>query len=148
MKNIVDYKDSYKDEVTRFASNGIVIARAPDFNLGNEFKFLMSQPKNQKSDTKFFICVNNDKKPVGAIGFNKSGEILIIATAKTDADFALDVFLKKCDELIANNKYDKISAVVDVKYIERFNKSGFKSVRCFEKIGEQFNFVVEKRSAN
>ena len=75
---------------------------------------------------------------------DKQGDVLLLATAKSETEDSLTKLLQKCDELLAQKKYDSIIARVDVKFILSFNDAGYKTIKFLEDETSQFKFLVKK----
>lgn len=144
MKQVVDFKNEYKDEILKFVSTGIVVAKHPSFNLSNEIGIFVGGNKLLKSSYKCFIALNSNKVPTGGICVDKDGEILLLAVEKGSFEDALNRLICKCDELLNAKKYLKISGRADPKYILEFNDRGYKTIRFYENESSEFKFLVQK----
>lgn len=148
MKCVVEFKSEYKDDIMRFVSNGTVVSKDPGFNISNELSIFVNTNKMLKNQYKYYISLDSKKIPNGAICLNKDGDVLLLATTKPECQDALVKLLKKCDELLDSEKYDVISAKVDVDHILTFNEFGFKSIRFLEGETSEYKFLVQKRGTS
>ena len=144
MKCVVEFKDEYKDDIARCASLGVMVSKHPNFNLSNEIGIFVNTNKILKSQYKFYVSLDSKNNPNGAICIDKQGDVLLLATAKSETEDSLTKLLQKCDELLAQKKYGSIIARVDVKFILSFNDAGYKTIKFLEDETSQFKFLVKK----
>lgn len=144
MKQVVEFKTEYKDEILKFVNLGIVLCKHPSFNLSNEIGIFVGGNKILKSDYKFYISLDTKKVPTGAICVDKEGEVLLFAVEKSNFNDSTNQLLGKCDELLAAKKFSKISARANPKYILSFNDKGYKTIKFFENESSEFKFLVQK----
>ncbi len=142
MSKIIQYNDTYKEELFKFINSSFCVAKGKNFILGNEFKFLTQGKKKIKGDVFVYLEVDKDNKIEGVAAIAKEG--LIVNLSTDDKDLGnLNNLLKKAIDTAKTLKLDKIEAYVNAKDILYFNNNGFKSIRYLSQETD-YNFLVRK----
>lgn len=139
MSKIIQYNDTYKEELFKFINSSFCVTKGKNFILSNEFKFLTQGKKKIKGDVFVYLEVDKDNKIEGVAAITKEG--LIVNLSTDDKDFGN--LLKKAIDTAKTLKLDKIEAYVNAKNILYFNNNGFKSIRYLSQETD-YNFLVRK----